>query len=58
MGHHLQPHLFLLLGTRIRLFKGFNFNVSGSYSITRNQINLPGGGLSLEELLLQQQQLQ
>ncbi|WP_296312971.1 hypothetical protein [Winogradskyella sp. UBA3174] len=46
------------LGTRIRLFKGFNFNVSGSYSITRNQINLPGGDLSLEELLLQQQQLQ
>jgi hypothetical protein len=46
------------LGTRIRLFKGFNFNISGSYSITRNQINLPGGGLSLEELLLQQQQLQ
>lgn len=46
------------LGTRIRLFKGFNFDVSGSYSITRNQINLPGGDLSLEELLLQQQQLQ
>ena len=46
------------IGTRIRLFKGFNFNVSGSYSITRNQINLPGGDLSLEELLLQQQQLQ
>ena len=46
------------LGTRIRLFKGFNFNISGSYSITRNQINLPGGDLSLEELLLQQQQLQ
>lgn len=46
------------VGTRIRLFKGFNFNVSGSYSITRNQINLPGGDLSLEELLLQQQQLQ
>ncbi len=46
------------VGTRIRLFKGFNFNVSGSYSITRNQINLPGGDLSLENLLLQQQQLQ
>jgi hypothetical protein len=46
------------LGTRIRLFKGFNFNVSGSYSITRNQINLPGGDLALEDLLLQQQQLQ
>ncbi|MBT8325016.1 MAG: hypothetical protein KJO96_06925 [Winogradskyella sp.] len=50
--------LNFFLGTRIRLFKGFNFNVSGSYSITRNQINLPGGDLSLEELLLQQQQLQ
>ena len=50
--------LNFFLGTRIRLFKGFNFNVSGSYSITRNQINLPGGDLSLEELLLRQQQLQ
>jgi len=46
------------LGTNVRLFKGFNFNVSGSYSITRNQINIPGGDLSVEELLLQQQQLQ
>ncbi|RNC88018.1 MAG: hypothetical protein ED556_02175 [Winogradskyella sp.] len=46
------------LGTSVRLFKGFNFNVSGSYSITRNQINIPGGDLTVEELLLQQQQLQ
>lgn len=46
------------LGTNVRLFKGFNFNVSGSYSITRNQVNIPGGDLSVEELLLQQQQLQ
>jgi len=50
--------LNFFIGTRIRLFKGFNFNISGSYSITRNQVNLPGGDLSLEELLLQQQQLQ
>ena len=50
--------LNFFLGTRIRLFKGFNFNVSGSYTITRNQINLPAGDVSLEELLLQQQQLQ
>ena len=42
----------------MRVFKGFNFNVSGSYTITRNQINLPAGDVSLEELLLQQQQLQ
>ncbi|MEM6515384.1 MAG: hypothetical protein AAF688_04320 [Bacteroidota bacterium] len=56
-----EPDLYAVnffVGTRIRLFKGFNFNVSGSYSITRNQVNLPGGDLSLEELLLQQQQLQ
>lgn len=50
--------LSFYLGTSIRLFKGFNFNVNGSYSITRNQINLPAGDVSLEELLLQQQQLQ
>lgn len=46
------------LGANIRLFKGFNFNVSGNYRITRDQINIPAGNISLEELLLQQQQLQ
>jgi hypothetical protein len=46
------------LGANIRVFKGFNFNVGGNYRITRNQINLPAGDVSLEELLLQQQQLQ
>ncbi|TDU43364.1 hypothetical protein BXY82_0775 [Gelidibacter sediminis] len=50
--------LTFYLGTSIRLFKGLNFNLSGNYSITRNQINLPAGDVSLEELLLQQQQLQ
>lgn len=45
------------LGTSVRLFKGFNFNLSGDYSITGNQINLPAGDVSLEELLLQQQQI-
>lgn len=46
------------LRTDIRLFKGFNFNVGGGYSITNNQINLAAGDVSLEELLLQQQQLE
>jgi len=50
--------LGFFLGTSIRVFKGFNFNVSGNYRITRNQVNLPAGDVSLEELLLQQQQLQ
>ena len=46
------------IGANVRLFKGFSFNVNGNYEITRNQISLPAGDLSLEELLLQQQQLQ
>jgi len=50
--------LSFYLGTSVRIFKGFNFNLSGSYSITRNQVNLPAGDVTLEELLLQQQQLQ
>ena len=50
--------LSFYLGTSIRLFKGFNLDLSGNYSIIRNQINLPAGDVSLEELLLQQQQLQ
>ncbi|MEH6536689.1 MAG: hypothetical protein V7719_09865 [Psychroserpens sp.] len=51
-------NLGFFLGANIRVFKGFNFNVSGNYRITRDQINLPAGDISLEELLLQQQQLQ
>jgi len=50
--------LGFFIGANVRIFKGFNFNVSGNYRITRNQINLPAGDISLEELLLQQQQLQ
>ena len=45
------------LGARVRLFKGFTFNVGGNYNITNNQINLPAGNLTVEEILLQQQQL-
>jgi hypothetical protein len=51
-------NLGFFVGANIRVFKGFNFNVSGNYRITRDQINLPAGDVSLEELLLQQQQLQ
>jgi hypothetical protein len=45
------------LGARVRLFKGFSFNVGGNYNITNNQINLPAGNLTVEEILLQQQQI-
>ena len=46
------------LGTNFRLFKGFSLSLNGSYDITDNQVNLAGGDLSLEELLLAQKQSQ
>lgn len=49
--------LSFFVSTNVRLFKGFSLNLHGSYSITSNQIELPAGDVSLEELLLQQQQL-
>lgn len=45
------------LNANIRIFKGFNFNIGGRYSITSNQITLSAGGVTLEELLLNNQQL-
>ncbi|MFT5762461.1 MAG: hypothetical protein ACI8WA_001590 [Polaribacter sp.] len=45
------------LRARVRLFKGFSFNIGGDYNITNNQVNLPAGNLTVEEILLQQQQL-
>lgn len=56
--HDTALHEFsFYLGTNFRIFKGLSFNISGNYNITNNQINLAGGDLSLEELLLRQQQV-
>lgn len=56
--HDRTLHEFsFYLGTNFRIFKGLSFNISGNYNITNNQINLAGGDLSLEELLLRQQQV-
>jgi hypothetical protein len=41
----------------VRLFKGFSFNVYGSYSRIRDQINLRRGAATPEEVLLRQRQL-
>lgn len=43
--------------TRIRLFKGFSVNFFGEFSRTRDQIYLPRGEASTEEILLRQRQL-
>jgi hypothetical protein len=44
-------------GANIRLFKGFSFNLFGELSRTRDQIYLPRGQASTEEILLRQRQL-
>jgi hypothetical protein len=36
----------------IRIFKGLNFNISGSAAKVNDQISLPSGGASLEDVLL------
>lgn len=43
--------------TGLRLFKGFNFNVGGSFSSIKNQLYLPRRGATPEEVLLQQRRL-
>ena len=44
--------------TDVRLFKGFSFNVFGSYDRIRDQIGLPKAGISTEEVLLRIRQLE
>jgi Protein of unknown function, DUF481 len=44
-------------GTNVRLFKGFSFNVFTDLSRTRDQIYLPRGEATPEEILVRQRQL-
>lgn len=44
-------------GADIRLFKGFSVNFFGEFARTRNQIYLPRGEASTEDILLRQRQL-
>jgi len=41
-----------------KIVKGLSFSVYGGYSKIRNQISLPRGGATLEEVLLQRRQLE
>ena len=43
--------------TNVRLFKGFSFNIFTNLSRTRDQIYLPRGGATTEEILVRQHQL-
>jgi len=44
-------------GAEIRIFKGFSVEFFGEFSRTRDQIYLPRGQASTEEILLRQRQL-
>ena len=41
----------------VRLFEGFSFELEGSFEMIRDQLSLPLGELSLEDILLQQREL-
>lgn len=56
--HDFQKNRIQLNGElSLRLIKGLNFNIYGRYSRIRDQLSLPRGKLSIEEVLLQQKQL-
>lgn len=41
----------------VNLFKGFSLNLRGEYSMIRDQLNLPGGGASRDDILLQRREI-
>jgi len=45
------------LNFKVRLFKGFSWRINGSFDILHNQVNIAKQGASIEDVLLQQQQL-
>lgn len=52
-----KNHLRLNTEMSIRIFKGLSFNIYGGFSRIRDQLSLPKGDASLEEVLLQRTQL-
>ncbi len=44
-------------GINVRLARGLQLNLGGSVSYIRNQLNLPAGGLTPEEILTEQREL-
>ena len=56
--HDLSKNRLSLSGDlSLRIFKGLNFNIDGGGSRIRDQLSLPKGGATLEEVLLQRRQL-
>jgi len=52
-----KNHVTMFAATDVRLFKGFSFNVFGDVARIRDQLYLPKGEATPEEILVQQRQL-
>lgn len=62
VGSHLfkdfnKNRLELMTELSFRIFKGLEFNIDGSFERIRDQLALPKGDATLEEILLQQKEL-
>jgi len=56
--HDLSKNRFDLRGfLSVRIFKGFSINLNGRYDRIHDQLSLPIGGASLDEILLQRKEL-
>jgi hypothetical protein len=56
--HDLAKNRVQLAGeVSFRIWRGLSFEIDGSYTRIRDQIALPRGGASYEEVLLRQKQL-
>ena len=45
-------------GADFRIFRGFSLNINANYSRIRDQLNVPAGDATTEEVLLRQRVLQ
>jgi len=62
VGSHLfqdfkKNRLEFMAELSFRIFKGLDFNIDGNYERIRDQLSLPWGDATLEEVLLQQKEL-
>lgn len=56
--HDLSKYSVDLDGSvNLRLYKGLNVRFGGSFNLIRDQLSLPKGGASLEDVILQQRQI-
>lgn len=57
--HDFSKNMFELGGhLSLRLIKGLSLSISGSYARIHDQLSLPKGGASLDEILLQRKELE